>query len=68
MRIVFTVTWYDGHAGFVMCLVELVHPLCVVSVRPSLNSDLYCQQLERLKDEIAQKRAALVNRRGIVFH
>ena len=33
-----------------------------------LNSDLYCQQLDRLKEAIAQKRPALANRRGIVFH
>jgi len=34
----------------------------------TLNSDLYCQQLDRLKETIAQKRPALANRRGIVFH
>jgi len=34
----------------------------------TLNSDLYCQQLDRLKEAIAQKRPALANRRGIVFH
>ncbi|QQP51269.1 Histone-lysine N-methyltransferase SETMAR [Caligus rogercresseyi] len=34
----------------------------------TLNSNLYCQQLDRLKGAIAKKRLALVNRRGIVFH
>ncbi|XP_011069195.1 PREDICTED: histone-lysine N-methyltransferase SETMAR-like [Acromyrmex echinatior] len=34
----------------------------------TLTSDLYCQQLDRLKEVIAQKRPALANRRGIVFH
>jgi len=34
----------------------------------TLNSDLYCQQLDRLKEAISQKRPALANRRGIVFH
>ena len=34
----------------------------------TLNSDLYCQQLDRLKEAIDQKRPALANRRGIVFH
>ena len=34
----------------------------------TLNSDLYCQQLDCLKEAIAQKRPALANRRGIVFH
>ncbi|GFV09377.1 transposase [Trichonephila clavipes] len=34
----------------------------------TLNSDLYCQQLERLKLMIDQKRPELANRRGAVFH
>ncbi|GFT11835.1 histone-lysine N-methyltransferase SETMAR [Trichonephila clavipes] len=34
----------------------------------NLNSDLYCQQLDRLKLAIDQKRPELVNRRGVVFH
>ncbi|GFS92862.1 mariner Mos1 transposase [Trichonephila clavipes] len=34
----------------------------------TLNSDLYCQQLDRLKLEIDQKRPELTNRRGVVFH
>jgi len=34
----------------------------------TLNSELYCQQLDRLKAAIAQKRPALANRRSIVFH
>ncbi|GFS88599.1 mariner Mos1 transposase [Trichonephila clavipes] len=34
----------------------------------TLNSDLYCQQLNRLKLVIDQKRPELANRRGIVFH
>ncbi|GFS64394.1 histone-lysine N-methyltransferase SETMAR [Trichonephila clavipes] len=33
-----------------------------------LNSDLYCQQLDRLKLGIDQKRPELANRRGVVFH
>ncbi|CAD6994021.1 unnamed protein product [Ceratitis capitata] len=33
-----------------------------------LNTDLYCQQLDRLKEAIAQKRPDLVNSSGIVFH
>ncbi|GFU28036.1 mariner Mos1 transposase [Trichonephila clavipes] len=33
-----------------------------------LNSDLYCQQLHRLKLAIDQKRPELINRRGVVFH
>ena len=34
----------------------------------TLNSALYCEQLDRLKLAIEQKRPALVNRRRIVFH
>ncbi|XP_046820280.1 histone-lysine N-methyltransferase SETMAR-like [Vespa crabro] len=34
----------------------------------TLNSDLYCQQLERLKLTIDQKWPELANRRGVVFH
>ncbi|GFX86050.1 putative DD34D transposase [Trichonephila clavipes] len=34
----------------------------------TLNSDLYCQQLDRLKQEIDQKRSELANRRCVVFH
>ncbi|CAD6994020.1 unnamed protein product [Ceratitis capitata] len=33
-----------------------------------LNTDLYCQQLDRLKEAIAQKRPDLDNSSGIVFH
>ncbi|GFT95707.1 transposase [Trichonephila clavipes] len=34
----------------------------------TLNSDLYCQQLDRLKLVTDQKPPELVNRRGVVFH
>ncbi|GFX61275.1 putative DD34D transposase [Trichonephila clavipes] len=34
----------------------------------TLNSDLYCQQLDRLKPVIDQKWPELSNRRGVVFH
>ncbi|GFS92958.1 histone-lysine N-methyltransferase SETMAR [Trichonephila clavipes] len=34
----------------------------------TLNSDLYCQQLDHLKPVIDQKRPELANRRGVVFH
>ncbi|GFX88107.1 histone-lysine N-methyltransferase SETMAR [Trichonephila clavipes] len=34
----------------------------------TLNSDLYCQQLDRLKLAIDEKRTELANRRGNVFH
>ncbi|GFU59346.1 mariner Mos1 transposase [Trichonephila clavipes] len=34
----------------------------------TLNSDIYCQQLDRLKLVTDKKRPALANRRGVVFH
>ncbi|GFX87766.1 mariner transposase [Trichonephila clavipes] len=34
----------------------------------TLNSDIYCQQLDRLKLVIDQKWPELANRRGIVLH
>ncbi|XP_078051716.1 histone-lysine N-methyltransferase SETMAR-like [Augochlora pura] len=34
----------------------------------TLNSDLYCRQLDRLKLGIDQKRPELTNRRGVVCH
>ncbi|XP_076170752.1 histone-lysine N-methyltransferase SETMAR-like [Ptiloglossa arizonensis] len=34
----------------------------------SLNSDLYCQQLTRLKQSIDEKRPELANRKGVAFH
>ncbi|GFX10742.1 histone-lysine N-methyltransferase SETMAR [Trichonephila clavipes] len=34
----------------------------------TLNSKLYCHQLDRLKLGIDQKRPELANRRGVVFH
>ncbi|GFV47592.1 histone-lysine N-methyltransferase SETMAR [Trichonephila clavipes] len=38
-------------------------PLC-----QTLNSDIYCQQLECLKLVTEQKELELANRRGVVFH
>ncbi|GFV67630.1 histone-lysine N-methyltransferase SETMAR [Trichonephila clavipes] len=34
----------------------------------TLNSDLYCEQLNRLKLTIDQKHLELANRKGVVFH
>lgn len=34
----------------------------------TLNSELYCKQLERLKEAIEKKRPKLNNRDGVVFH
>lgn len=34
----------------------------------TINSDVYCQQLTRLKQAIDRKRPELANRKGVVFH
>jgi histone-lysine N-methyltransferase SETMAR len=34
----------------------------------TINSDVYCSQLDRLKAAIDQKRRELVNPKGVVFH
>jgi len=34
----------------------------------TINSDIYCEQLQKLSDAIAQKRPELINRKGVVFH
>ncbi|CAK9827264.1 Histone-lysine N-methyltransferase SETMAR [Anthophora retusa] len=34
----------------------------------TINSDVYCRQLDSLKESIKQKRPELVNRNGVVFH
>ncbi|GBP79381.1 Mariner Mos1 transposase [Eumeta japonica] len=34
----------------------------------TINSNLYCQQLIRLKQEVEKTRSELCNRKGVVFH
>ena len=34
----------------------------------TINSDVYCRQLDKLKRALAEKRPELVNRKGVVFH
>ncbi|CAK9834554.1 Histone-lysine N-methyltransferase SETMAR [Anthophora retusa] len=34
----------------------------------TLNSDVYCKQLDRVKQAIGEKRPELANRKGVVFH
>ncbi|GBP83831.1 Histone-lysine N-methyltransferase SETMAR [Eumeta japonica] len=33
-----------------------------------INSDLYCQQLMRIKQEVKKNRPELINRKGVLFH
>jgi len=40
----------------------------LLSSNPTINSELYCEQLQRLKQAIERKRPELINRRGVVFH
>jgi len=34
----------------------------------TINSNVYCEQLQKLSDAIAQKRPELINRKGVVFY
>lgn len=34
----------------------------------TLNSDVYCQQLDKLNEAIAEKRPELINRKEVIFH
>ncbi|GBP74408.1 Histone-lysine N-methyltransferase SETMAR [Eumeta japonica] len=34
----------------------------------TISSNLYCQQLMRLKQEVEKKRSKLINREGVIFH
>jgi len=40
----------------------------LLSSNQTINSDLYCEQLQRLQQAIERKRPELINRRGVVFH
>jgi len=39
-----------------------------LSSNQTINSELYCEQLQRLQQAIERKRSELINRRGAVFH
>lgn len=58
----------ESQENFVVFLLGFArnHPLCAALLQP--NSDLYCQRLDRLKKETAQKRSALANRRRLSDH
>ncbi|XP_054167892.1 histone-lysine N-methyltransferase SETMAR-like [Oppia nitens] len=40
----------------------------LLNVGQTVNSDLYCQQLERVKSSLTKLWPALVNRKGVIFH
>ena len=56
---VFLCVWWDWQG---IIHYELLH------YGQTLNSDLYCQQLDRLNAALMQKRPSLINRGRIVFH
>ncbi|GFY14152.1 histone-lysine N-methyltransferase SETMAR [Trichonephila clavipes] len=34
----------------------------------TINSEVYCHQLDKLKDSLKQKRSEWINKKGVVFH
>jgi hypothetical protein len=48
--------------GYGRDLQELLRP------NKTINSEVYCQQLERVNECLKEKRPHLVNRKGVVFH
>ena len=64
-------TWIDEKEGEECCVCsgtgrESFTMSC--SFNQTINSELYCEQLQRLQQAIERKRPELINRRGIVFH
>ena len=60
-------TWIDEEEGDVVCVMGIVH-YELLSSNQTINSELYCEQLQRLQQAIERKRPELINRRGVVFH
>jgi hypothetical protein len=48
--------------GYGRDLYELLRP------NKTINSEVYCQQLDRVNERLKEKRPHLVNRKGVVFH
>ena len=55
--------------GEVVCdgLEGIVH-YELLSSNQTINSELYCEQLQRLQQAIERKRPKLINKRDVVFH
>ena len=64
-------TWIDEEEGDVVCVgwgwKGIVH-YELLSSNQTINSEPYCEQLQRLQQAIERKRPKLINRRGVVFH
>ncbi|GFX27553.1 histone-lysine N-methyltransferase SETMAR [Trichonephila clavipes] len=58
---------WDTHKT-ILCEIDRGQSALKQLKRQTLNSDLYCEQLDHLKLATDQKRPELVNRRGAVFH
>ncbi|GFV65863.1 putative DD34D transposase [Trichonephila clavipes] len=56
------------HRGNASQAAEIVHGFNGADTGQTLNSDTYCQKLDRLKLVTDQKRPELANRRGVMFH
>ena len=50
--------WWDGNGVFFELLLR----------NETINSDVYCRQLNKLNVEVKEKRPELVNRKGVIFH
>jgi hypothetical protein len=60
------------------CALQKINDLCLVRygwdyyelLQPNktINSEVYCQQLDRVNEYLKEKRPHLVNRKGVVFH
>ncbi|GFX23969.1 histone-lysine N-methyltransferase SETMAR [Trichonephila clavipes] len=44
------------------------YPLPLLPAITTINSEVYCHQLDKLNDALQQKRSELINRKGVVFH
>ena len=62
-------TWIDEKEGDVVCVdwKGIVH-YELLSSNQTINSELYCEQLQRLQQIIERKRPELINRRGVIFY
>ncbi|XP_018350293.1 PREDICTED: histone-lysine N-methyltransferase SETMAR-like [Trachymyrmex septentrionalis] len=45
-----------------------IHQKKLLPDNTTINSEVYCHQLDKLNDSFKQKRPELINRKGIVFH
>ena len=58
MKILLSV-WWDMHG--------IIH-FELLGMNQTITAEVYCQQLQRLKTALEQKRPALINRKGVLFH